>query len=195
MSVEVPISEHLLREPLRQTFQTLQRQTSPEKAGTPSAVLLPLFVRDDDVHLWFLRRSAGLRSHSGQVAFPGGKKDPTDESMEATALREAHEELGIHPSSVDVLGVLDDLVTITGYVITPVVGWVPSELVPVPNPNEVARVFAAPLRNFVPAPGDQPVPWPRLGYSVDGEIVWGATAMIARNLGRLVRQLLQSSSR
>jgi 8-oxo-dGTP pyrophosphatase MutT (NUDIX family) len=149
-------------------------------------VLIPLFERNDETHVWLVRRPETMRSHGGQVAFPGGKSDPTDSSRCATALREADEELAIAPSSVDVLGALDDYPTITGFTVTPWVGWLTRDLEVKPNPSEVARAFAAPLRAFF-EPGEGSLPWH--GWRVDGEFVWGATAAILRGFVSIVRDL------
>ena len=127
-----------------------------------------------------------MSSHAGQVALPGGKSDPGDASLRNTALREAEEELGIPPAEVDVLGALDDHVTTTGFVVTPWVAWVPANLRVRPNPAEVARAFAPPLRAFFARPqGDQP--WS--GWTIDGELVWGATAWIFHTLVSIIREL------
>ncbi len=127
-----------------------------------------------------------MRSHAGQVAFPGGKREPHDESLCATALREAEEELGIAPRYVDVLGGLDDMLTITGFTISPWVGWLEPGAAIVPNATEVARAFHVPLRVFLDPPSGV-LPW--RGWTVDGELVWGATAAIVRGFMGLVRAL------
>ena len=113
-----------------------------------AAVLIPLVVRDGRVHVVFTERAAGLRDHSGQVSFPGGKRDPEDRSATVTALREAEEELGLPPASVEILGRLDELVTITHFRVTPVVGLVaapPATWRPSP---EVAEVFEVELTHL-----------------------------------------------
>ncbi len=181
-----PTSEQAIREPLRARLSARQVVLAPAASGTASAVLVPLFEREGEAHVWLVRRAASLRKHSGQVAFPGGKRDATDASGRATALREAHEEIGLPPSSVDVLGQLDDLVTGTGYTIAPFVGWVVAPFTPRPNPGEVARVFDAPLRAFFDKPRGIP---PFHGHRIDGELVWGATAKIIRDLVALLREL------
>lgn len=180
------LSESTIREPLRARLAVREVAHAPPSSGTASAVLVPLFERDGDVHLWLVRRASTLRKHSGQVAFPGGKTDLADTSGRATALREADEEIGLTPSSVDVLGQLDDLVTGTGFTISPFVGWVAVAFTPRPNPAEVARVFDAPLREFFARPDGAP---PLSGHTVDGELVWGATAKIVGDLVKLLREL------
>ena len=127
-----------------------------------------------------------MRSHAGQVAFPGGKHESGDASLLVTALRETEEELGIAPIRVDVLGALDDVRTITGFIVTPWVGWLADATGVRPNESEVERAFAAPLRSFLQPKSGAP-PWS--GWMVDGELVWGATAAILDDLVRRVRQL------
>jgi 8-oxo-dGTP pyrophosphatase MutT (NUDIX family) len=155
-------------------------------ATIAAGVLLPLFERHGEAHVWLARRPTSMRSHAGQVAFPGGKREPTDDSLLTTALREAEEELGIAPRHVDVLGALDDLLTITGFTVSPWVGWLDPGAVIVPNANEVARAFAVPLRSFLGPPSGV-LPW--RGWTVDGELVWGATAAIVRGFMAVVREL------
>jgi 8-oxo-dGTP pyrophosphatase MutT (NUDIX family) len=112
----------------------------------PAAVLLPV-VTDEagPPSLVFTQRHAGLPTHAGQIAFPGGKRDAEDVDLRATALRETREELGIDEAAVDVLGLLDDIPTPTGFVVTPVVGHVRGPLALTPATNEVAAVFICPL--------------------------------------------------
>jgi 8-oxo-dGTP pyrophosphatase MutT (NUDIX family) len=182
------LTEAVVREPLRAHLADRPIVRAPPAAGTASAVLIPLFAGDGraDVRLWLVRRAATLRKHSGQVAFPGGKVDAADESGRATALREAEEEIGLPRDSVDVLGQLDDLVTGTGFTITPYVGWVTRPFALRPNPAEVARAFDAPLAAFFAKARGIP---PFHGHTVDGELVWGATGNILRDLVDVVRSL------
>jgi 8-oxo-dGTP pyrophosphatase MutT (NUDIX family) len=180
------LTEAALREPLRARLSTRTSVRAPKGAGKASAVLVPLFEKEGEVRVWLVRRAHGLRDHSGQVAFPGGKLDPEDDSLLTTALREAEEEIGFGRDAIDVIGQLDDYLTITGYTITPFVAWVPPDLAPVPNAAEIARVFAAPVGKFFESPSGI---FPRMGYRVEGELVWGATAAIARGLGGIIREL------
>jgi 8-oxo-dGTP pyrophosphatase MutT (NUDIX family) len=180
------LDEASLREPLRRALAARHPRALPIGSGTAAAVLVPLFERDGEAHIWLVRRPETMRNHGGQVAFPGGKSDPTDASRWATALREAEEELAIKPSSVDVLGALDDYPTITGFTVTPCVGWLAPNVVVRPNPGEVARAFAAPLRAFL-GPAEGILPWH--GWKVDGEYVWGATAAILRGFVSIIRGL------
>lgn len=181
------LSEANLREFLRRELQSRLPRKLALGGTTAAAVLVLLFEREGETYVWLVRRPTSMRSHAGQVAFPGGKNDASDDSLLITALRETEEELGILRSSVDVLGALDDIRTVTGFTIAPWVGWLADGAAVRPNPDEVARAFAAPLRSFLgPRRGD-----PRWrGWSVDGEFVWGATAAIVADLVRLVRERL-----
>ena len=193
MSRPLPVprlDQTTLREPLRRVLGARAVRRIAPGTRTAAAVLVPLFERDGEIRVWLVRRPETMRSHGGQVAFPGGKSDPTDESLRATALREAEEELGIGPANVDVLGPLDDYVTITSFIVTPWVAWLPEDLEVRPNPHEVARAFAPPLREFF-APPAGILPW--RGWTVDGELVWGATAAILRGFVSIVRELEQST--
>jgi 8-oxo-dGTP pyrophosphatase MutT (NUDIX family) len=149
-------------------------------------VLVPLFEHDGETKVWFVRRPTSMRSHAGQVAFPGGKSDPDDASTRETALREAYEELGIEPATVDVLGALDDVRTTTGFMISPWLGWCARGIQIRPNPDEVDRAFAVSLRTFLTPPSGM-LPW--RGWTVEGELVWGATGQILQELVAILRAL------
>ena len=174
------LTEAVVRERLRRLLAARPPARLAIGATTAAAVLLPLFERDGETCIWLVRRPTSMRSHAGQVAFPGGKSDARDESLLVTALRETEEELGIARTEVDVLGALDDILTVTGFTITPWIGWLSPGARVCPNEGEVARAFAPPIRAFMGAPSGAP---PRGGWTVDGEIVWGATAAL---MGRFV---------
>jgi 8-oxo-dGTP pyrophosphatase MutT (NUDIX family) len=186
-----PASEALVRD-LRRVLgeRAPARRQAPD--ATAAAVLVGLFEGPrGEPHLWLVLRPQGLRTHSGQVALPGGKRDPDDADLVATALREAEEEIGLPPRAVEVLGEADDLVTGTGFVITPVIGWIGEPFEPRPNPGEVARAFAAPFATFRAAGLVEMIPIPSIRrmvqtYRIEGEIVWGATAAILSALARRV---------
>ena len=158
----------------------------------PAAVLVPLFAAEEgDTRVWLLRRPDDGSPHDGQVALPGGKPDPSDGSLGQTALREASEELGLDPRTVELFGELDDLVTITRFRVTPYVGWVPAEFTPTPNEAEVARAFHVPLDRFLQPADRHVIRWWRLSrsmpsYAVDGEVVWGATGTILRRFAAIL---------
>ncbi|HBA32931.1 MAG TPA: CoA pyrophosphatase [Gammaproteobacteria bacterium] len=172
-----------------------------------AAVLVPLQRKDDGWHILFIRRAHRSGDHhSGQVAFPGGKVEQEDHSVESAALRETWEEIGLHPSNVDMVGRLQNLVTITNFVVTPFVGIVKAPFDAVLSETEVARVFTMPLHwlanpdnHILPginAPAEVEVP--KYGRVVkseyfapyDGEVLWGATARMAFHLIKLLQKPL-----
>jgi 8-oxo-dGTP pyrophosphatase MutT (NUDIX family) len=165
------------------------RKSAPN--ATPAAVLIGLFDGPQgEPRVWLVRRPHGLRSHSGQVALPGGKRDPGDVDLVATALRAAEEEIGLPNSAVEVLGSADEIVTSTGYHVTPIVGWIHEPFALRPNPSEVSRAFSAPIDAFRDRGVLRALPLEALrrfvrSYRVEGEIVWGLTAAI---LGGLVQR-------
>jgi 8-oxo-dGTP pyrophosphatase MutT (NUDIX family) len=163
----------------------------------PAAVLIPLLNRDGDWHLLFTRRHADLPEHSGQVAFPGGRADPEDSSPTITALREAKEEIGLEPKDVIILGQLKEFLTITNYLVTPVVALIPWPYEFSPADNEVSRIFTIPLR-WLAAPENyeehtRNLPSSNVSISViyfheyDGEILWGASARFTLMLLEILR--------
>jgi 8-oxo-dGTP pyrophosphatase MutT (NUDIX family) len=184
-------------ERVRQLLSTRERAEATSDALQRASVLLALFAPGPDAapRLWLVRRSEDMRTHRGQIALPGGKREPSDADFLVTALRESHEEIGLLPADVDVLGVLDDRETSTGYLITPYVGWITRPFTPEPLAAEVARVFDVPLAAFADEPRRTRVPWQGaerevLSYEVAGEIVWGATAAILRHFIELITPTL-----
>ncbi len=153
------------------------------KTLRPAAVLAPVLRRGEVFTMLLTRRADHLRSHRGQISFPGGRRDDTDVSAAANALREAQEEVGLDPARVEVLGYLDDYPVISRNLVTPVVGLVEGEFTPVIDPSEVAQVFEVPLEVVL-----DPSAYERKNLSRDGLVVpyfelnwggfriWGATA-------------------
>ncbi|MBL6749392.1 MAG: CoA pyrophosphatase [Nevskia sp.] len=159
----------------------------------PAAVLVPVIAHAAGATILLTRRADTLRQHKGQVSFPGGRLDETDSNMTAAALREAHEEVGLDPAGVQVIGYLDDYPTFTGYRITPVVGVVREAFTPVTHPGEVAATFELPMTTLLSEGAFERKAFTRDGLTVPffelnyGEHrIWGATAGILWELrGRL----------
>jgi len=164
---------------------------------TQAAVLVPLQHVADDVHVVYTRRAQTLPHHRGQVAFPGGTRAPEDDSLETTALREAAEEVGLRPNDVRLLGRLDDLETVSSrFLITPFVGLVPYPYPWEPCPAEVDTIFTVPLRHLLEPQAERRELWDFGGrvlpidhFPVDGQVIWGATHRITRNLLALLEDI------
>jgi len=161
-------------------------------ASTPAAVLIPV-VSHNELTVLFTQRTTHLRSHAGQVSFPGGRVEPGDASAEFTALREAQEEIGLSADRVEILARLPDYRTRTGFRVTPVVGLVTPPLELAPDPREVESVFEVPLA-FLLDPANRQrrtreFQGMTAGYYVfdyQDRVIWGATAGMLVNLYRML---------
>lgn len=166
-----------------------------QQAGdrTDAAVLVGLLGHGDGPRIVLTQRTAHLKDHAGQISFPGGRLEPGDAGPAAAALREAHEEIGLDPAQVELLGALPHYDTVTGFRIHPVVGWIEPPVSWAIDPFEVEEVFELPLR-FVLDPANHR----RDSYLRNGErrhfyvlpyedrYIWGATAGILVNFARLL---------
>ncbi|HEX8034909.1 MAG TPA: CoA pyrophosphatase [Ktedonobacterales bacterium] len=156
-----------------------------------AAVLAPLYSLEGRPHLLFTRRSADLTVHKGEISFPGGSRDPTDNTLEQTALRETYEELGLAPASVEVIGALPPvLAAVSNFFVTPFVGWLGEGLLSLhPNPHEVAEVIEAPLQALADPAIYHAEQWRRNGmaytihfYDFGAYRIWGLTGRMLRTL-------------
>lgn len=177
-------------EDVRSRLRRLPRRASRARDLRRAAVLVPLAERGGRVVAVFTRRLDTLEAHPGQVSFPGGSIDPGEDAR-AAALREAHEEVGLAPAHVEPLGLLHDVETSTGYVLTPLVGRITAEVDLRPNPAEVARLFDAPLDALAARLVLRPMTrggrtWQVPFFDWDGETIWGATGRVVLDLLRLL---------
>jgi 8-oxo-dGTP pyrophosphatase MutT (NUDIX family) len=172
------------------------RMRSGSGTPMPAAVLMPLVARGDGLTVMLTQRTAHLHDHAGQVSFPGGRVDRTDVSAIATALRETEEEVGLHARHVEVLGMLPDYFTGTGFRVTPVVALVQPPFELRADPFEVAEIFEVPLAFLMNGMNHQrrTVDLPesdgrRTFYAMpyDRFFIWGATAGMLRNLFHFIR--------
>jgi 8-oxo-dGTP pyrophosphatase MutT (NUDIX family) len=170
---------------IRDLLSSRQRRVIEHPPFSHAAVLVPLFQKEGDCHLLFTKRSQEVKYHKGEISFPGGMVDEEDKELINTALREADEEIGLKESDVQVLGVLDDIVTITEFIVTPIVG-----LFPYPYPfkvseAEIAELIEVPLASLIDENNFSEREIFRGGqreivfaYQYGNHIIWGATARI-----------------
>jgi 8-oxo-dGTP pyrophosphatase MutT (NUDIX family) len=159
-----------------------------------AAVLVPLYP---DLRAVFTERRADLRRHAGEISFPGGRRDHPEEDLRSTALREAHEEIGLDPADVELVGALPPVGTfVTGYRIFPFVGRIEEGHVWTPQESEVANVLEFSLADLVRGHEmkrlvRKGVPVKTPTYTVEGHLVWGATGRIVQSLLERLRPLLE----
>ena len=180
-----------------QTLRRPTRSTTPDRPGRAAAVLALLFPDEDDLaRVVLIERTTGGGHHSGEVSLPGGKTEPEDADMTATALREAAEEVALDPmaAGVRVIGVLEPFwIPVSDFAVTPVVAIAERRPALTASPAEVARIVEAPMAMFLPDAPFEMVErtvrdWPlRYGaYAIDGLSVWGATARVLSQLGAVL---------
>ena len=162
----------------------------------PAAVLVPIVERDNGMTVLLTQRTDHLTAHAGQISFPGGRVELEDVSIEAAALRETEEEVGLRGEHIEIVGKLDVYVTRTGFEVTPVVGIVTPPFVINPDPFEVADVFEVPLSFIVDPVNHQKES--RLHKGVERQFyvlpyenryIWGATAGMLVNLSEVLRSV------
>jgi 8-oxo-dGTP pyrophosphatase MutT (NUDIX family) len=179
---------------MRTILSSRKRRVIEHPPFSHAAVLVPLFKKGDGCHLLFTKRSDQVKYHKGEISFPGGVVDEEDLELVNTALREAHEEIGLKKSDVQIIGILDDIVTITQFIVTPIVG-----LFPYPYPFkvsevEIAELIEVPLSSLfdeacfgereIIRGGQKEVVY---AYQYGKHTIWGATARILKQFLDLIK--------
>jgi 8-oxo-dGTP pyrophosphatase MutT (NUDIX family) len=180
---------------VRELLLTPEEAAAMDVHGTKdAAVLVPLYP---ELRAVFTERREDLRRHAGEISFPGGRRDHPDEDLRTTALREAHEEIGLDPADVELVGALPPVGTfVTGYRIFPFVGRIEEGHVWTPQESEVARVLEFSLADLVRGHEmkrlvRKGVPIKTPTYTVEGHLVWGATGRIVQSLLERLEPLLE----
>lgn len=165
-------------------LQERLRDYRPQPDRVDAAVLVPV-TDEPNPHLILTRRASHMSSHAGEVAFPGGKRDSTDASVIATALRESREEVGLPEECVEVLGQLDTFTSRVGLRVQPIVGKVAAGVILTPNPDEIESIFRVPLEYFL---NEKPVYTHKIQYmgheltvpsfNYGDYVIWGLTAFM-----------------
>jgi 8-oxo-dGTP pyrophosphatase MutT (NUDIX family) len=180
-------------EQIRNILFSRRRKVIEHPPFSHAAVLVPLFQKDGNCHLLFTKRSEEVKYHKGEISFPGGVVDEEDLELINTALREANEEIGLKESDVQIIGILDDILTITEFIVTPIVG-----LFPYPYPfkvseAEIAELIEVPLASLLEEDcfsereifrgGQREIVF---AYQYGEHIIWGATARILKQFLDLI---------
>jgi 8-oxo-dGTP pyrophosphatase MutT (NUDIX family) len=186
-----------IREELERVLLTPQDAVALEVRGrTDAAVLVALYLERDRLLAVLTKRRENLRRHPGEISFPGGRHDADDADLLVTALREAHEEIGLPPEAVKVVGALQPTPTIaTGYRVYPFVGWIDPGRTWKPSPREVAEVLELPLAELLAGYSRRRllrrgIPIRTDTYVVGDNLIWGATARILADLFERIGPLL-----
>jgi 8-oxo-dGTP pyrophosphatase MutT (NUDIX family) len=182
---------------LRELLLTPEQAAAMDAPGkTDAAVLVPIFHRGGEPVAVFTERRADLRRHAGEISFPGGRQDFPDEDLRTTALCEAEEEVGLARDDVELVGALPPVGTfVTGYRVFPFVGLIEPDRIWVPQETEVAQVLELGLADLIGGYASKRlvrrgVPIKTPTYTVDGHLVWGATARMVQHLLRRLEPLL-----
>ncbi len=173
---------------IRQFLETFQRQECNNRNLLPAGVLVPLFERNGELHVVLTQRTDKVEHHKGEISFPGGVKNERDTTIIHTALRETEEEIGLPRNAVNVLGLLNDFQTLSGFRMTPVVAFLPAIPLFSINTAEVSHIFEVPLSFFLDAGNERVEQHERSGIKVNVYFyhygqheIWGATAAILRS--------------
>jgi 8-oxo-dGTP pyrophosphatase MutT (NUDIX family) len=194
---DVGLTPQSIRDELARVLLTPGEASALDVRGrTNSAVLVALYLDHDGLRAVLTERRHDLRRHAGEISFPGGRHDDSDPDLQATALREAHEEIGLPPEAVEIVGALQPTPTIaTGYAIYPFVGLIDAGRTWTLSPREVAEVLELPLKDVLAGYGRRRltrrgIPIRTDTYVVADKLIWGATARILADLFDRIGPLL-----
>lgn len=186
-----------MEEELKNFLAQKQKRAIVDARRISSAVLIPIYKKDGQYHILFIKRTNTVKNHQGQLSFPGGTRDKEDKTLQDTALRESLEEIGLRAEDANILGELDDEVTITSnFIVTPFVAMVPYPYRFTLNKTEVDRLLRVPitallekdcLKHHIETLNSKKVD--SLAYHYRGKVIWGATARILNKLLEIIARL------
>jgi 8-oxo-dGTP pyrophosphatase MutT (NUDIX family) len=190
--------ENKLYEFIHQKLSSHKHQTY-KYADVPykhAAVLIPLFFKDGEAHLLFTKRTDKVETHKGQISFPGGMADETDDKLRETALRETWEEMGIKSTDIQLLGKTDKFLTNTNFMVTPYVGHFPYPYDFVISTDEIDRIIEVPLSHLIKPDIFEiklwikdDIKWNIHYYNYNGDIIWGVTGFLLSNFLQIAFRL------
>jgi 8-oxo-dGTP pyrophosphatase MutT (NUDIX family) len=182
---------------LKEILACRQKRYIDDRNRVPSAVLIPLYRKQGQCHIVLIKRTETVKEHKGQISFPGGARDNSDHTLLDTAVRESHEEIGLRPGDIEVIGELDDEITTTSnYIVTPFVAVIPWPYRFTINKAEVDEIIEAPIAALLSRDCLKPdietldggIVVDSYNYHYDGRLIWGATARILNKFLALYSQ-------
>jgi len=178
---------------IQTALSSRQRKVIEHPSFARAAILVPLFEKEEKCHILFTKRTDQVKYHKGEISFPGGVFDEGDLELERTALREADEEIGLKEHDVHLMGVLDDIVTITEFIVTPFVGHIPYPYPFKTSPVEIAEMIEVPLSSLLEKDCFSEREIIRMGrkemvyaFQYKNHVIWGATARILKQFLDLI---------
>jgi len=188
-----------VREKLKQILAQRKKRRIVDPKRTPAAVLVPIYEKDGQYHILFIKRTEWVEKHKGEISFPGGAYEDHDVTLLNTALRESTEEIGLKPDDVEVLGGLDDEVSVkTNYIITPFLAFIPWPYEFEVDGRETEEIIEAPIsalldRGFSREEVRDSETVTVYYYNYQGRVIWGATARILNQFLGIVSQVLNNT--
>lgn len=192
--------DRVVKEELEKIFTQRQKRSVSDTNRVPSAVLIPLYQKQGRYYIVFIRRTESVKTHKGQISFPGGARDANDRTLLHTAIRESREEVGLRTKDIEVIGEMDDEITTTSnYIVTPFVAMIPWPYRFTKNKDEVADIIEVPI-NMLLEKGHLKAntetldgrPVESYTYYYQGKVIWGATARILKKLLDIIKGIIQS---
>ena len=192
-----------MKQRLKETLSRREKAYIYDSSRIPSAVLIPIYLKDGEYHVLFTQRTEKVRDHKGQISFPGGAYEEQDGTMLNTALRESNEEIGLDTGTVELLGELDDFATMgTNYIISPFVGAIPWPFSLKLFPTEVKEIIEVPLLSLLDkdclGQTNQYIDGELVAtdsYLYQGKVIWGATARILKQFLGIISQITEDKGK
>jgi 8-oxo-dGTP pyrophosphatase MutT (NUDIX family) len=188
--VDIDTNIRAMKEELERILAQREKSYINDTSRVPSAVMIPLYQKQEQYYIVFIKRTETVKDHKGQISFPGGMRDADDRTLLHTAVRESREEIGLRQKDIEVIGELDDeLTTTSNYIVTPFVAMIPWPYRFRKNEDEVAEIMQAPIAALLEkdklSEGSEILngqPIKSYTYNYEGKVIWGATARILKKL-------------
>jgi 8-oxo-dGTP pyrophosphatase MutT (NUDIX family) len=186
-----PYNIGAMKTKIKKLLAARQKLYITDPVRIPSAVLIPFYQEQGEYHIVFIKRTDTVKTHKGQISYPGGGREKGDKTLQDTAIREACEEIGLRPEDIEILGELDDEITTTSnYIVTPFVGMIPWPYEFTPEKAEVAEIISVPVAALLDSKNlkldietlEGGIVVDSYNYHYKGKVIWGATARILHKL-------------